>query len=97
MCGRGGIGIRNGLKIHRLFTMRVQVPLPTLTFIYFWNVGQLGSPLVLGTRRCRFESCRSNFWCVGQVVKTLPFHGSNMGSIPIHTMKLYMGAVILHI
>lgn len=26
-------------------------------------------------------------WFVGQVVKTLPFHGSNMGSNPIRTIK----------
>lgn len=29
------------------------------------------------------------FCIVGQVAKTLPFHGSNIGSIPIRCMKCY--------
>ena len=28
-----------------------------------------------------------NLWCVGQGVKTLLFHGSNTGSIPVRTTK----------
>ena len=29
------------------------------------------------------SDCRYHFWPVGQEVKTSPFHGGNMGSIPV--------------
>ena len=44
---------------------------------YYLDIGQFGSPLVLGTRRCRFESYRAClcqlryvhilrlYWCIG--------------------------------
>ena len=36
----------------------------------------------------RFEShCRYYTWPVGQEVKTLPFHGGIMGSIPVRVTK----------
>ena len=36
----------------------------------------------------KFKShCRYHIWPVGQAVKTPPFHGGNMGSIPVRVTK----------
>lgn len=48
----------------------------------------VGSALDLGSRGREFESHHSDFWPVGQAVKTLPFHGGNMGSIPVRVIYL---------
>ena len=38
----------------------------------------------------KFKShCRYHIWPVGQAVKTPPFHGGNMGSIPVRVTSFW--------
>ena len=47
------------------------------------NQGVVGSSPTGGVCYC------SNFWLLGQAVKTSPFHGGNTGSIPVGVIKIY--------